>query len=117
MRGLSGKTVIVTGGGGGIGRAVCLRLAAEGSRVAVLDRDAAAAQATLAALQAAGGQGGAYPADISDYAAVTAAVAAIEHDLGIPRILVNNAGVDQFQPFLATQPAQWTPLIAVNLIG
>lgn len=117
MHGLPGKTVIVTGGGGGIGRAVCLRLAAEGGRVAVLDRDAAAAQATVAALQAAGGQGGAYPADVSDYAAVTGAVAAIEHDLGIPRILINNAGVDRFQPFLATQPAQWAPLIAVNLIG
>ena len=117
MKGLSGKTVIVTGGGGGIGRAVCLRFAAEGSRVAVLDRDEAAAQTTVAALQAAGGQGGAYPADITDYAAVTAAVAAIEQELGCPQILVNNAGFDRFLPFLNTRPEQWQPLIAINLTG
>jgi NAD(P)-dependent dehydrogenase (short-subunit alcohol dehydrogenase family) len=110
MKGLSGKTVIVTGGGGGIGRAVCLRFAAEGSLVAVLDRDEAAAQATLAAIEETGGKGGAYTADISDYASVTAAVAALEKALGIPQILVNNAGFDRFMPFLKTQPKQWEQL-------
>jgi 2-hydroxycyclohexanecarboxyl-CoA dehydrogenase len=117
MKGLSGKTVIVTGGGGGIGRAVCLRFAAEGSLVAVLDRDEAAAQATLAAIEETGGKGGAYTADISDYASVTAAVAALEKALGIPQILVNNAGFDRFMPFLKTQPKQWEQLIAINLTG
>ena len=117
MQGLSGKTVIVTGGGGGIGRAVCLRFAAEGSLVAVLDRDEAAAQTTLAAIKEAGGKGGAYTADITDYAAVTAAVAAIEKELGSPQILVNNAGFDRFMPFLKTRPEQWEQLIAINLTG
>lgn len=117
MKGLSGKTVIVTGGGGGIGRAVCLRFAAEGSLVAVLDRDEAAAQTTLAAIKEAGGKGGAYTADITDYASVTAAVAAIEKELGLPQILVNNAGFDRFMPFLKTRPEQWEQLIAINLTG
>ena len=117
MRGLEGKTVIVTGGGGGIGRAVCQRFAEEGSRVAVLDRDESAAQATADLITEAGGKAKAYAADITDYAAITETVAAIENDLGVPTVLVNNAGFDRFMPFLKTEPKIWDQLIAVNLTG
>ncbi|NVD36319.1 SDR family NAD(P)-dependent oxidoreductase [Marinobacter lutaoensis] len=117
MRGLEGKTVIVTGGGGGIGRAVCQRFAEEGCQVAVLDRDVQAARATAEGIQARGGRARAYGADITDYAAITDTVAAIESDLGTPGVLVNNAGFDRFAPFLKTDPGLWDQLIAVNLTG
>ncbi|MNO53018.1 3-oxoacyl-[acyl-carrier-protein] reductase FabG [compost metagenome] len=117
MKGLSGKTVIITGGGGGIGRAVCQRFAAEGSLVAVLDRDSAAAQATVDLIREAGGKAVAYAADITDYAAIVDTVAAIEKDLGVPTVLVNNAGFDRFMPFLKTEPDMWQQLIAINLTG
>ncbi len=117
MKGLSGKTVIITGGGGGIGRALCLRFAAEGSRVAVLDRDEAAAQSTAELVTEAGGKAVAYAADITDYATIVETVEKIERDLGVPTVLVNNAGFDRFMPFLKTEPGMWQQLIDINLTG
>ncbi|WP_417781585.1 SDR family NAD(P)-dependent oxidoreductase [Stutzerimonas xanthomarina] len=117
MKGLSGKTVIITGGGGGIGRALCLRFAAEGSRVAVLDRDEAAAQSTAELVSEAGGNAVAYAADITDYATIVETVDKIERDLGVPTVLVNNAGFDRFMPFLKTEPGMWQQLIDINLTG
>ncbi len=92
MKGLSGKTVIVTGGGGGIGRAVCLRFAEEGSLVAVLDRDASAAQTTVDLVTEAGGKAKAYAADITDYAAIVSTVAAIENVTPFPSDEVVGSG-------------------------
>ncbi|BAP79312.1 3-oxoacyl-(acyl-carrier-protein) reductase [Pseudomonas sp. MT-1] len=117
MKGLSEKTVIITGGGGGIGRALCLRFAAEGSRVAVLDRDEAAAQSTAELVTEAGGKAVAYAADITDYATIVETVEKIERDLGVPTVLVNNAGFDRFMPFLKTEPGMWQQLIDINLTG
>ncbi|WP_249977290.1 SDR family NAD(P)-dependent oxidoreductase [Vreelandella olivaria] len=117
MQGLTGKTVIVTGGGGGIGRAVCQRFAQEGALVAVLDRDEHAAQLSVDSILAMGGKACAYATDITDYAAIEATVKRIEQELGIPTILINNAGFDRFLPFLKTDPAMWNALIAVNLTG
>ncbi|WP_346796847.1 glucose 1-dehydrogenase [Halomonas sp. Bachu 37] len=117
MQGLNGKTVIVTGGGGGIGRAVSRRFAEEGALVAVLDRDEQAAQASVDAIVELGGKARAYAADITDYAAIEATVARIETELGTPSVLVNNAGFDRFMPFLKTEPSMWEALIAVNLTG
>ncbi|QTP56563.1 glucose 1-dehydrogenase [Billgrantia sulfidoxydans] len=117
MKGLKDKTVIVTGGGGGIGKAVCARFAEHGAKVAVLDRDEAAARATVDVITEAGGEARAYGADITDYAAIVTTVARIEQDFGTPTVLVNNAGFDRFMPFLKTEPALWESLIAVNLTG
>ncbi|WP_181298552.1 SDR family NAD(P)-dependent oxidoreductase [Pseudomonas sp. Q2-TVG4-2] len=117
MKGLSGKTVIITGGGGGIGRALCLRFAAEGSRVAVLDRDAAAAQTTADLIAETGGKAMAFAADITDYAAIVETVGKVQDELGVPTVLVNNAGFDRFMPFLKTEPGMWQQLIDINLTG
>lgn len=117
MQRFEGKTVIVTGGGGGIGGSTCRRLAKEGARVAVLDLNAEAAERAAAAIRAEGGQAAALQCDITDRASVDAAVGATETQLGPIDVLVNNAGWDVFKPFIKTEPAQWDKLIAINLTG
>jgi 2-hydroxycyclohexanecarboxyl-CoA dehydrogenase len=117
MRRFEGRTVVVTGGGGGIGGATCRRFAAEGAKVAVLDLDADAAERTAAAIRDAGGSAKAFRCDIVQRAEVDAAVAGTESALGAIDVLVNNAGWDVFKPFAKTEPAQWERLIAINLVG
>lgn len=117
MSKLQHKTAIVTGGGGGIGGATCHRLAVEGAKVAVFDRDLAAAQKVAADINAAGGTAAAFHCDITHRAQVDAAVAAAQAQLGPIAVLVNNAGWDVFKPFTKTEPAQWDKLIAINLTG
>ncbi len=117
MQKFVGRTVIVTGGGGGIGGATCRRLGREGAKVAVFDMNLEAAQRVVADIVSAGGQAAAFRCDITDRAAVDAAVAAAEARLGPVDVLVNNAGWDEFKPFTKTSPAQWDKLIAINLTG
>lgn len=117
MRGLRDKVAIVTGGGGGIGRAIARRLADEGTHVGVFDLAEAAAQETARAIEPSGGRGLAQTVDITDYAAVEQAVSAVEDALGPVDILINNAGWDRAGNFLDTKPADWQQLIAVNLVG
>jgi 2-hydroxycyclohexanecarboxyl-CoA dehydrogenase len=111
------RTVVVTGGGGGIGGATCRRFAAEGARVAVLDLALPAAEKVAAEIRAAGGAAQAFRCDITERAEVDAALAATEAAFGPVDVLVNNAGWDVFKPFAKTEPAQWDRLIAVNLVG
>ncbi len=117
MRGLDGKTVIVTGGGGGIGGATCRRFAEAGARVAVFDRDGAAAERVAGAITGQGGKAQAFTCDITDHAGVAAAVAAAEAALGPVGALVNNAGWDVFRLFKDSTPEEWQKLIAINLVG
>jgi 2-hydroxycyclohexanecarboxyl-CoA dehydrogenase len=117
MSKLQAKTVIVTGGAGGIGGATCRRFAAEGAKVAVFDMNLEAAEKVAADIRAAGGQAAAFKCDITDRAAVDAAVAATEAQLGPVDVLVNNAGWDVFKPFVKTVPAEWSKLIDINLTG
>ena len=86
---LNGRVAVVTGGGAGIGRAIALRLAADGARVAVLDIRQEPAEQTL---ELAGGDGVALVCDVSDSSAVDATFARIEAELGPVDVLVNNAG-------------------------
>jgi len=95
MRGLKGKTAIVTGGAAGIGAAIVERFRAEGTHVVVFDLNAER------------------KVDITDYEAVKKAVA----ETGPVDILVNNAGWDMFRPFLKTDPAFWQKIISINLVG
>jgi 2-hydroxycyclohexanecarboxyl-CoA dehydrogenase len=117
MRGLRDRVVIVTGGAGGIGRATSERFAEEGAAVAVFDKDRAGADEMAKRIAEGGGRAAAFEVDIVDYAAVAAAVNAVESTLGPIHVLVNNAGWDVFRPFLETEPELWQKLIAVNLTG
>ena len=95
MRGLKGKTAIVTGGAAGIGAAIVKRFQDEGTKVVVFDLN------------------GPERVDITDYEAVKSAV----ERAGPVDILVNNAGWDMFKPFLKSDPAFWQKIIAINLVG
>lgn len=117
MQRFESKTVVVTGGGGGIGGATCRRFAREGARVAVYDMNPQAAEKVAAGIRDAGGQAQAFRCDITDRASVDKAVEATQQRLGPIDVLVNNAGWDVFKPFTKTEPAQWDKLIAINLTG
>jgi 2-hydroxycyclohexanecarboxyl-CoA dehydrogenase len=117
MSRFEGRTVVVTGGGGGIGGAACLGFAAEGAAVAVLDRAGDAADAVATAITAAGGRAIAVESDITERASVDVAVQRVTAELGPIDVLVNNAGWDMFVPFLQTEPEDWSKLIDINLVG
>lgn len=117
MRGLAGRVVVVTGGGGGIGGATCVRFAEEGARVAVLDRDESAAADVVATIDRTGAEAVGYRCDIIDRDMVDATIDAVESELGPVDVLVNNAGWDVFKPFLASTPEEWQRLIDINLVG
>ena len=114
MRGLQDKVAIVTGGGGGIGGATCRRFAEAGTTVAVFDIDGAAAERVANEI---GGNATSVTCDITDHAAVTQAVSAVEAQYGRIDILVNNAGWDVFKLFKDSTPADWQKLISINLVG
>ena len=117
MQGLKGKTIIVTGGGGGIGGATCQRLAQDGATLAVLDRDLGAAQKTAAQITEARGTALALACDITQRTDIDAALTQIEAQLGPVDVLINNAGWDVFKPFTQTNEHEWERLIAINLTG
>jgi len=117
MRGLSGKNVIVTGGGGAIGGAICKRFAAYGCKVGVFDKNRDGASRVADAIAQAGGQALVSGVDIADYAAVGKAIGQFESELGPTDVLVNNAGWDRFVNFVDTTPELWDQLIAINLRG
>ncbi|GLR66878.1 acetoacetyl-CoA reductase [Acidocella aquatica] len=115
MRGLKDKVAIVTGGGQGIGRALTLRLAQEGFKVAIFDLNPAAGEETARLAPDASIK--TYVVDVGDYAVVQAAVARVEDELGPIWLLVNNAGWDKPMPFLKTDQALWDKIIRINLYG
>jgi 2-hydroxycyclohexanecarboxyl-CoA dehydrogenase len=117
MRGLDGKNVIVTGGGGAIGGAICRRFAEYGSKVGVFDKNRAAADKVAGEIRSAGGKAFVSDVDIADYAGVGKAIGQFESEMGPTDVLVNNAGWDRFVNFIDTTPELWDQLIAINLRG
>ena len=115
---LLGKTALVTGGSRGIGRATALRLAADGARVCVnYCSNRAAADETVAAIRASGGDAFAVAADVGDVAAITALFAAFDAQADGLDILVNNAGIGEMADIATTEEALYDALMRVNAKG
>jgi len=114
MKGLVHKRVVVTGGASGIGAAIVARFLEEGSRVAVIDRDAAAGR-TLA--QKHPRLAGVIPADVSDAAAVAAAFRELDGLLGGVDVAINNAGISIRHDFVDITPDEWRKVVGVDLDG
>lgn len=113
---LKNQVAVVTGGGRGIGRAIAQALAAAGARVAVLARSKDELAETVRLIEQAGGQGEAFPADVTSAAAVKTAFASVARSLGPVDVLVNNAGVVQpIGPFHENNMEEWWRGIEVNL--
>ena len=113
----SGRTVLVTGAGRGIGRSIALRFAEEGARVALVARTEKNLAETARLLEGAGGKNLAIPADITVAGTAETCVARVEAELGPIDVLVNNAGVFLWRPFLQVKPEEWERVIATNLTG
>ncbi len=114
---LEDKVALITGGGRGIGRASAIALAREGAYVAVGDIDTALLDATLAAIQAVGGEATAYEMDVSDRRQVQQVVNAVCDRFGRIDVLLNNAGIYEILSFEEITEEQWDRLLDINLKG
>jgi NAD(P)-dependent dehydrogenase (short-subunit alcohol dehydrogenase family) len=104
---LAGKVAIVSGGATGMGGAASKLFAAEGAKVAIVDRNEQAAASTVAEITAAGGVASYFVADVSDEAQVQKAVAGVAEKYGNVTVLFNHAGTIVIKPFLETTVEEW----------
>lgn len=114
MPALQDQVALVTGAGQGIGRAIAIRLAAEGAAVAVADLNPDTARQTAAEL---GPHALGLRTDVTDRASVQQAVAQVREHFGRIDVLVNDAGWDKAGPFIESDPADWDRAIQIDLYG
>jgi 3-oxoacyl-[acyl-carrier protein] reductase len=112
-----GRTVLVTGASRGIGRSIALRFAEEGAQLALVSRTENELLQTASLVEQAGARAVAIPTDIRDRAGAQACVERAEAELGRIEVLVNNAGVFLWRPFLDLSPEEWDLVISTNLTG
>jgi short-subunit dehydrogenase len=111
---LDGKVVLVTGASRGIGAAVAVAAAAKGARLALVARTEPDLDAVLSKL---GGRGAIATADVADPAALAAAVSSLEGSVGPIDVLVANAGIGAYGPFVDIEPEELERLVKVNVLG
>jgi NADP-dependent 3-hydroxy acid dehydrogenase YdfG len=114
---LAGRVALVTGGGGGLGAAICRALGEAGAVVAAADVRLEAAEAVADTVRAAGGKAAALRLDVTDERSVEEAVGQAEAEHGALDVLVNNAGVDVTVEFDGLSVADWDRVVGVNLRG
>jgi len=114
---LAGKVVLVTGGGSGLGAAICATLASAGAKLAVADIDAASSRRVADEIGQAGGTARAFVMDVGDEQAIAEALDRIVAGLGRLDAIVNNAGVDVTAGIQEMETADWHRIIATNLTG
>lgn len=115
---LEGKVALITGAGSGIGKAAALRLASEGARIVALSRTLNEVQATVDAVERAGGRGLAVEADISDSSQMEAAFARVSDEFDRLDIVFANAGINGvWAPLEELEPEEWDRTMSINLKG
>lgn len=112
-----GRVAIVTGASRGIGREIAVQLARGGAAVACVATSQQGADQAVAEIVANGGQGKGYACDVSDTAAVDGLIEAVGNDLGVPAILVNNAGITRDTLLMRMKDDDWDRVLDVNLKG
>jgi len=111
------RTAVVTGAARGIGRAVAMRLAADGFAVAVADLDESDCKPVIEDIERAGGRGLAVGLDVADEKAVLSGVERIAENLGAPTVLVNNAGITRDNLLFKMTAGEWDAVMNVHLRG
>ncbi len=114
---MTAHAAVVTGAASGIGLGAARRLASDGHAVALLDRDATAAEQAAGELSEAGHRAIGIAADVADRDALVGAYDAIREGLGPITIVVTSAGIEAFDPIGDITPERWDQIIAVNLTG
>jgi meso-butanediol dehydrogenase/(S,S)-butanediol dehydrogenase/diacetyl reductase len=114
---LSGKTIVITGAGSGIGRGLALGLAAEGANISVVDLNPQAAHSVSAEIASAGGDAIGLAADVTDRTAVSAAIAQTVERFGSLDVFFNNAGMNSPMQFLDVTEENFSLIMNVNVLG
>jgi NAD(P)-dependent dehydrogenase (short-subunit alcohol dehydrogenase family) len=111
------ELVVVTGAGSGIGRATALGFAANGARIIAADLNLATATSVCEVIRGRGGQAHARQVDVADAAGMVRFAEWVRAEMGVPDVVVNNAGIAIAGPFLAHTEEDWQQIVGVNLLG
>ena len=117
QRELGGRTVVITGGAGGIGRALARRFGGAGAKIAIVDLPSSPLSAAREELEDMGIEAVALPCDITATEQVQASMAAVREAFGSIDVLINNAGIVHRSAFAETQPEVFRRVMEVNLFG